>query len=74
LSVTSVVAPVAATFDTVMPGLVPQFDDEIQQIEGLQDGGAVVPKGKSILDRALLQVTKTERTVNQIWPPVVGDG
>jgi hypothetical protein len=67
-------APVAATFDTVMPGLVPELDDEIQQIEGQQDGGAVVPKGKSLLDRALLQVTKTERTVNQFWPPVVGDG
>jgi hypothetical protein len=63
-------APVAATFDTVMPGLIPQLDDEIQQIEGLQDGGAVVPKGKSLLDKALLQDTKTERTVNQFWPPL----
>ena len=67
-------APVAATFDTVMPGLVPQFDDELQQIEAQQDGGAVVPTGKKILNDAELQVTKTERTVNQFWPPLPADG
>jgi hypothetical protein len=65
---------VAATFDTVMPGLVPQLDDELQQIEAQQDGGAVVPTGKKILNDAELQVTKTERTVNQFWPPLPADG
>jgi len=67
-------APVAVGFDTVMPGLIPQFDDELQQIDAQRDGGAVVPKGKKILNAAELQVTRSERTVNQFWPPVVGDG
>ncbi len=68
-------APVAATFDTVMPGIVPDLDDELQQIEAQQDGGAVVPTGKKILNSAELQVTRTERTVNQYWPPLPpGDG
>jgi hypothetical protein len=30
---------VAATFDTVMPGLVPLHEDEIQEIEAELDGG-----------------------------------
>jgi hypothetical protein len=65
---------VAATFDTVMPGLVPQLDDELQQIGAQQDGGAVVPTGKKLLNDAELQVTRTERTVNQFWPPLPADG
>jgi hypothetical protein len=67
-------APVAATFDTVMPGLVPQFEDEIQDIEGQLDGGAVVTTGKKILNDAEAQINKTERTVNQFWPPLPADG
>jgi hypothetical protein len=67
-------APVAAGFDTIMPGLIPQFDDELQQIEAQQDGGAVVPTAKKILDDAELQVTRSERTVNQFWPPVPAEG
>jgi hypothetical protein len=67
-------APVAATFDTVMPGLVPQMDDEAQQISGLEDGGALVPKAKSLLNDALLQITKAERKVNAYWPPLPADG
>src|SRR4051812_16270782 len=50
-------APVAVTFDTVMPGLVPEFDDELQQIGGLQDGGALVPKAKTLLNDAQAQIT-----------------
>lgn len=66
-------APVSATFDTVMPGLIPHFDDEIQQIEAQQDGGAVTAGGKKVLNSALLQVTKSERKVNQVWPPLPAD-
>jgi hypothetical protein len=65
---------VATTFDTVMPGLIPQFDDELQQIGAQVDGGAVVPTGKKILNDAQAQVTKTEATVNQYWPPLPADG
>jgi hypothetical protein len=66
---------VAATFDTIMPGLIPQLDDELQEIGAQQDGGAVVPTGKKILTAAEAQVTKTEATVNQFWPPLPpGDG
>lgn len=67
-------APVTTTFDTIMPGLIPQLDDELQQIEAQQDGGAVVPTGKKILNDAELQLTRTERTVNQFWPPLPAEG
>jgi hypothetical protein len=63
-------APVASTFDTVMPNLVPELDDELQQIGSQLDGGAVVPTGKSLLGSAQAQITKTEATVNQFWPPL----
>jgi hypothetical protein len=60
-------------FDTLMPGILPDLDDEMQQIEGLLNGGALTPGEKRIMTQADFQVFRTEQTVNTYWPPVVGD-
>lgn len=60
----------AVTFADVMPGVVPDLDDELQEIEGMLDGGALTPGEKRIMNQADFQVFKTERTVNTNWPPV----
>jgi hypothetical protein len=64
---------VAGDFSTLMPGIVPDLDDELQQINGLVSGGALTPGEKRIMGQAELQVFHTEQTVNSFWPPVVGD-
>jgi hypothetical protein len=68
-------APVAAdTFATLMPGVVPDLDDELGQIRGLVRGGALTPGEKRIMGLAKSQVLETKDTVNTWWPPLpVGD-
>jgi hypothetical protein len=62
------------SFGTVMPGVVPGFDDEIQQIRGLKaDAKDLRPGGTKLLNSALTQTLLTELTVNTYWPPVIGD-
>ena len=63
-------APVGTGFATLMPGVIPDLDDEMQQIEGLVSGGALTPGEKRILNQADFQVFKTEQTINTFWPPV----
>jgi hypothetical protein len=64
----------AVSFGTVMPGVVPGFDDEIQQIRGLKsDAKDLRPGGGKLLNAALAQTLLTELQVNTYWPPVVGD-
>jgi hypothetical protein len=67
-------APVASGFDTLMPGIVPDLDDELQQVEGLLNGGALTPGEKRIMGQAELQVFHTEQTVNSFWPPLPAAG
>jgi hypothetical protein len=63
----------AATFATVMPNSIAHFDDEIQQLKGLQaDATDLRPGGARILRLALSQTLLTENTVNTYWP-VVGE-
>ena len=62
------------TFADLMPGVVPDLDDELGQIRGLVRGGALTPGEKRILGLAKSQVLETKDTVNTWWPPVVGDG
>jgi hypothetical protein len=52
-----------------MPGVVPDLDDEIQQMDGLVAGGALTTGEKKVLRLASAQVLRTERTVNTYWPP-----
>jgi hypothetical protein len=61
-------------FATLMPAVVPDLDDEMQQIEGLVSGGALTPGEKRILNQADFQVFKTEQTINATWPPVPAAG
>ena len=64
-------APVVNTFDTLMPNVVPQFQDEIQAAEGLKsDATDLTQNGRKLLNDAENQVTKTMGVVNTNWPPV----
>jgi glycerol-3-phosphate responsive antiterminator len=65
--------PVAVDFPTLMPGVVPDISDEIQEIQGELANGAVVPTGKKILRDALVQDLLTTNTINTLWPPVPAD-
>jgi len=63
--------PVASTFDTVMPNLIPQFDDELQGIEGLKsDATDLTAGGRRVLNAAENQISTSRAFVNTHWPPV----
>jgi hypothetical protein len=64
---------VVGDFPTLMPSVATDVADEIQQIQGVTQDGAVVPTGKKILKDALVQDVLTENTINTLWPPVVDD-
>ena len=67
-------APVVNTFDTLMPNVVPQFQDEIQGAEGLKsDATDLTAGGRRLLNDAEEQVTRTMGVVNTNWPPVPPD-
>ena len=60
---------VVGDFPTLMPSVATDVQDEIQQIQGITQDGAVVPTGKRILRDALVQDILTENTINTFWPP-----
>jgi hypothetical protein len=63
--------PVANTFDTLMPTVVPQFTDELQGIDGLKsDATDLTAGGRRLLNAAENQIIRTEGVVNTNWPPV----
>lgn len=66
-------APVAAGWGTTMQGVVPDVDDEFQMADGIRATVNLSPSRKRLLDLLELQDTKTQRTINNYWPPVVGD-
>ena len=61
------------SFATLMPGVVPDLDDELAQTKGLLRGGALTPGEKRIMGQARAQVLETKDQINTWWPPVVGD-
>jgi hypothetical protein len=62
------------TFATLMPGVVPDVDDELAQTKGLLRGGALTPGEKRIMGQARAQLLETKDQINTWWPPVpVGD-
>jgi hypothetical protein len=63
-------APIVSGWDTQMQGMLPDLDDELMQIEGLIAGGALTPGEKRIMNMADVQVIKTQRKINQYWPPL----
>ena len=67
-------APVGgATFSALMPGVVPDLDDELGQVRGLVRGGALTPGEKRILGLAKSQILETKDQVNTWWPPLPAD-
>jgi hypothetical protein len=60
-------AAVVAGWDTVMPGVVPHLDDEIQQTAGTR---AMAPKSLLNLQKIGQAEAKTRTVVNQFWPPL----
>ena len=67
-------APTGSAWGTVMPGLIPLIDDELQQVNGTLADPTLRAGTRHILQDALAQDTKAESTVNQFWPPLPADG
>jgi hypothetical protein len=65
-------APVAS-WGSVMPQAASQLDDEIQQIDGTL-AGTLSAGASRVLKAAELQDVKTQKTLNQFWPPAPADG
>ena len=63
-------APVGSSWATVMPNLIPQLDDEIQEINAMQENKALSTGARRVLNAAELQATETEKQVNLWWPPL----
>jgi hypothetical protein len=57
------------TFDTVMPNMNPQLDDELQAITGtLLDATDLTAGGRRLLNAANTQITATRAFTNTNWP------
>jgi hypothetical protein len=57
-----------------MPAVADHADDEINQIEGTIALSQTLGAGiKRVLKDAEFQAIKTQRTVNQFWPPAPSD-
>jgi hypothetical protein len=63
-------APIVAGWATTMTQLPAQLDDEIQEMEVMLGSMTSTSGGAKVLRAAEFQDTKTERTVNQYWPPL----
>jgi hypothetical protein len=63
----------AVGFDVLMPGIIPDLDDEQAQGAEILAGGALTPGEKRIVRLANAQSIQTENTVNTFWPPAVED-
>ncbi len=62
---------VANGFDTVMPNVAGQLDDELQAIDGTRtDASDLTAGGRRVLKQAEPQVERTRLTVNAAWPPI----
>jgi hypothetical protein len=67
-------APVGAGgFAGLMPGIVPDLDDEIGQTKGLLRGGALTPGEKRIMGQAKAQILEAKDQVTTWWPPLPTD-
>jgi hypothetical protein len=63
--------PVVTTFDTVMPDVAPQLDDELDAIAGTKsDSPDLTAEGRGLLDAAEAQIGKTKTVVDTHWPPI----
>jgi hypothetical protein len=65
---------IAATWDTTMQQELPVLDDEIQTLRGARFVTPLLTTTKSFLKRMANRDRATQATINQYWPPIVGDG
>ena len=65
---------VVGSWATTMPAVIPDLDDEMQQIDGIQATIKLSPGRARLLDLAELQDLRTERTINTYWPPIPPEG
>ena len=63
----------APTFAALMPGILPDLDDELAQTKGLVRGGALTPGEKRIMGQARAQTLETKDQVNAWWPQLPAD-
>jgi hypothetical protein len=67
-------APVGGSWATVMPAVAEAIDDEVNQVDGVVGLSTTLGAGiRSVLGSAEVQMIKTQRMVNELWPPVPGD-
>ena len=66
-------APVAATFDAVMPGLIVLLDAEQQQMRATAQDTSVPSASRAALTTAIAADQKIEDRVNLWWPPLPAD-
>jgi hypothetical protein len=63
--------PVVSTFDTVMPNVVGDLDDELQAIDGIRsESDDLTSSGRQLLGTATTKISRTRGFVNRTWPPV----
>lgn len=67
-------APVGATFDAVMPGVVVLIDAELQQMQATAQDSSVPSASRAALTKAIAADQQIENLVNQWWPPLPADG
>jgi len=61
-------------FAGLMPGIIPDLDDEHDQAVELLAGGALTPGEKRIVKLANAQGLDTKNTVQTYWPPAPAEG
>jgi hypothetical protein len=66
-------APIAAGWSTIGQAVLPDLDDEQQMVEGIRATVKLSPGRTRVLNAVELQDGKSGKTINQYWPPVVGD-
>jgi hypothetical protein len=66
---------IAATWDSVMPGVLPVLDDEIQALRGTVKLTTTLSSPVTTAIKAVVtEDKKTKSDINTFWPPIVGDG
>jgi hypothetical protein len=63
-------APVAAGFDSVMPGLIVLLDAELQQMDAASQDTSIPAASKAALTKAIAADNQIKAQVNAWWPPV----
>jgi hypothetical protein len=61
---------IVGSWDTTMQNVVPDVDDELQQIAAIRSTIKLSPGRARLLNDAELQDRRTESTLNTYWPPV----